>query len=1506
MNNLHFPRLNGRVSLSLGLIFASLLVSIAVFTPQSAIAQTPNFVIYDDALENGGANWSWAATNLANTSPVHSGNDSISVNAAGYQALYIHENPFNTTPYSSLNFYINGGAKGGQRLLVQATVSGQAKTPVAITTLVANTWTAVSIPLSSLGVAGTANVDGFWIQDTTGTTQPTFYVDDITLISGNAPPPPTTVAIDAGANNHPISPFVYGLAFANTAQLLDLNVPINRSGGNNESGYNWQLNASDHASDWFFESIGDTSATPGERQDTFFSNTKAAGAKAALTVPELGWVAKLGQNRSILPAFSVAKYGAQQKTDPYDSDAGNGVFPNGTNITGNDPNDANTPSNVTFEQGWINHMISTWGTAANGGVSFYLMDNEPSIWFAVHRDVHPNGPSMDEIYNDWVGYGSMIKAADPNAQIMGPEEWGWSGYFYSGEDQQYGSLHGWSNLPDRTAHNNMDYVPWLLQQMQNYQTANGTRLLDYLSLHFYPQSNEFSNDDSVNTDLLRNRSTRQLWDPSYSSESWIGQPVYLIPRMKSWVNTYYPGTKTAITEYNWGDEDAMNGATTQADILGIFGQQGLDLATRWTVPDPAGPCYQSYKMYRNYDGKDSTFGDTSVSDTVPDPDNLSSFAAVRSSDGALTIMVINKWLSGQNTAVTLNLANFNGGSTAQVWQLSSASKSITQLASLPVVGNSISLSAPPQSVTLLIVPAATIAAPAAPTGLAATGGNGQVSLSWSASAGASSYNVYRATTSGGETLYQSGVSGTTFTDSTVTNGTTYYYEVTAVNAGGESAMSNEAFATPQVPAPPTPTGLSATGGNAQVSLQWSASTGATSYNIYRSTSSGGETLYQSGVNSTSYTDTGVTNGTTYYYKVTGVNAGGESGKSNEASATPQVPAPSAPTGLTATGGNAQVSLSWNASNGAATYNIYRGTTSGSETLLQSSVSGTTFTDTGVTNGTTYFYEVTAVNAGGESGKSNEASATPQTPIPGVPTGLTAVGGIQKILLSWTASTGAITYNIYRATTSGAETLYQTGITTASFTDTGLPNGTTYFYEVTAVNAGGESGKSNEASATPTAVVASAVFIKSDSTTAGNWKGVYGADGFNIITDPSANNPTMPAYATVTPSGNSVVQWSAPGASSAAYCLQAAAPGSTQRVAGAWYASSSFSVDLNLTDGLTHQVALYLLDWGKAGRSETVVIADAITGKVLDARTPASFSTGAYRVWNISGHVKITFTKTGGSNCVLSAIFFDPKPPAPPAPTGLAATGGSAQVGLSWSASAGATSYNIYRGTTSGGEGTTPYKTGATGTSFKDAGVVSRTTYFYEVTAVNANGESAFSNEASATPVAPATAVFVKADSTTAGNWKGVYGADGFNIITDPSANNPTMPAYATLTPSGNSVVQWSAPGASSAAYCLQAAAPGSTQRVAGAWYASSSFSVDLNLTDGLTHQVALYLLDWGKAGRSETVVIADAITGKVLDARTPASFSTGAYRVWNISGHVKITFTKTGGSNCVLSGIFFK
>jgi hypothetical protein len=295
---------------------------------------------------------------------------------------------------------------------------------------------------------------------------------------------------------------------------------------------------------------------------------------------------------------------------------------------------------------------------------------------------------------------------DPSALVAGPEEWGWSGYIFSGYDQQYGSRHGWGFLPDRAAHGGMDYLPWLLRELKTRSDIDFRRVIDVFTVHYYPQGGEFwpQNDVSTAMQLRRNRSTRSLWDPTYTDETWINDKVQLIPRLRNWVSTYYyPDTPVGITEYNWGAESHINGATAQADIYGIFGREGLDIGARWTTPAAITPTYKAMKMYRNYDGNRSTFGDTSVlAASTGNADALSVFAGERSGDGALTVMVISKVLSG-STPVTMNLANFAPAAAAEVWQLT-ASNTMTRLADVAVSGAWFVTSLPAQSVTLFVVP----------------------------------------------------------------------------------------------------------------------------------------------------------------------------------------------------------------------------------------------------------------------------------------------------------------------------------------------------------------------------------------------------------------------------------------------------------------------------------------------------------------------------------------------------------------------------------------------------------------------------------------------------------------------------------------------------------------------------------------------------------------------------------------------------------------------------------
>lgn len=363
------------------------------------------------------------------------------------------------------------------------------------------------------------------------------------------------------------------------------------------------------------------------------------------------------------------------------------------------------------------------------------------------------------------------------------------------------------------------------------------------------------------------------------------------------------------------------------------------------------------------------------------------------------------------------------------------------------------------------------AAPHAPTGLTAAAGISLVTLTWATVDKATSYNLYWATvpdvTKANGTKLTSNANP--YAHSNLTIGNTYYYVVTAVNANGESAISNEASATVFGAAPNAPTNVAATAGNGTATVTWTASDTATGYNIYWDNSIGVTKASPnkiSGLAGTlnSYSHSGLANGSAYYYIVTAVNSGGESMASNQTSAFPAAPAPGAPTGLSGISGYGSTTLSWNG-NGADSYTVYYATTPGvnkSNGIAIPGIPVATYTHGGLVNGTTYYYMVTSTRAfGGESAASLQIGVTPQAPS-GPVSNLAASAAIGQIALTWDPpSTGtASSYNVYWSTDPSISKIKYggkfTNVTGTSYTNTAPSAGVVNYYIVTALNSGGES------------------------------------------------------------------------------------------------------------------------------------------------------------------------------------------------------------------------------------------------------------------------------------------------------------------------------------------------------------------------------------------------------------------------------------------------------------------
>jgi hypothetical protein len=571
-----------------------------------------------------------------------------------------------------------------------------------------------------------------------------------------APPPAAggpALTVDAAKATHAISPLIYGMngySITSTVPAM-IDLPVDRWGGDAATRYNYQEDVSNAAGDWYFETDPNTNTAYPDTSE-FNSQVEADERSHTLTlgtVPLIGWTT----TRKPACSFSVAKYGAQQQADPYNSNCGNGVLASG-NAVANDPTDTSFQIDDAWTTNWVHYLVGKYGTAANGGVAIYDLDNEPEWWYGVHKDVRDPGPTTppppytgyfgyDELTTKGLTYAAAIKAQDPSAEVSGPIISFWWAFFYSMKDIQSGWTVGggpcyqpWSNPTDREAHGGVPLLEYYLQQFAQYQAAHNVRLLDYLDLHGYFGATWNGNQVGLTTagdtgeQQARLNSTRAMWDPTYTDPNFV-QPNYmtdanyttsctvplqapeLIRLMRGWVAKDYPGTKTAISEYNWGGQESINGALTQADLLGIFGREGLDLATLWGPPDPTTqfPGLAAYLIYRNYDGAHAEFGDTALASTTGNQSKLAIYAAERSSDQAVTVVVINKTYGTLTSS--LAVANLNASGQGQVFQYSAANlQAIVPLAAVtvtpPASGSSTSTIAsysfPAYSITLFVIP----------------------------------------------------------------------------------------------------------------------------------------------------------------------------------------------------------------------------------------------------------------------------------------------------------------------------------------------------------------------------------------------------------------------------------------------------------------------------------------------------------------------------------------------------------------------------------------------------------------------------------------------------------------------------------------------------------------------------------------------------------------------------------------------------------------------------------
>jgi fibronectin type 3 domain-containing protein len=614
------------------------------------------------------------------------------------------------------------------------------------------------------------------------------------------------VTVDALSNRHAISPYVYGVNFpANAPYISDSGATLIRWGGNASTRYNWKNFDTSAASDWYFSNrpFGNAGDPLYSDSTQFVSNVSTAGGYPIMTIGMLPWAAKDASSYS----FSVSKYGAQCATNPFSADDGNGVKTDcSTNVTGNDPHDANIalldgppasgdPAGSVYRNEWVSALSSAYPATRP---HFYDMDNEVDIWGSTHRDAHPAPSGYNELRDTYLRIAAGMRTWDPQAVRFGPVSCCWW-FYWNG-----------ANGNDKAAHAGLDFLPWWLNEVYWSDLISGNRSVDVLDIHAYPdQPNNFSSFTTAQKQAAAVRIFRDYWDPGYTSESSdINQPwatqiqplktiAFRIPRMRAMANMIYPGTPLSITEWNaaFAGESDFSTAIADADAFGIFGRERVTYAARWTAADSTAPAYQSLKMFRNYDGNHSTFGVTSISAThTADPNLFSVYAALSASQTSMTLLVLNK--DPANTAnVGFTLNNFTPSS-VQAFTLSSSTPTAI-VASASKSWSSVQSFAP-YSVTLLVVSGKLTSTPAAewdlnPDAIQAAAGSTVTLSPRIVSSGGASVTLQSAqfdsgSTAGG-TISIASSQITSGTDGAITlaSGTTpgfYHFTVTAQDSAG--------------------------------------------------------------------------------------------------------------------------------------------------------------------------------------------------------------------------------------------------------------------------------------------------------------------------------------------------------------------------------------------------------------------------------------------------------------------------------------------------------------------------------------------------------------------------------------------------------------------------------------------------------------------------------------------------------------------------------------------------
>ncbi len=445
--------------------------------------------------------------------------------------------------------------------------------------------------------------------------------------------------IDVDARkSYAISPYIYGVNYPDSFiqewfKEWDAHhgaYTLAREGGNRFSAYNWETNASNAGSDYFFQNDGylGESNEPGWTVKTFLDHVQSVGAAALITVPTLGFVAADkddkrdgGKDVNHSKDWVHSRFLESLPKKP----GGKLTYPPDTN------------DHKVYQDEFVRWVVSV---QSKKSPVWFSLDNEPDFWPHTHARISPELLTYKQIIENNITYASAIKSVAPKSLVFGPVNYGWYG------------MRAFQGAKDG---NGRDFANTYLDQVREASKKEGKRLVDVYDFHWYPEAtgdgvriiyNQAP--DKPGTLTARIQAPRSLWDPTYVEDSWItkssgNKPIRLLPDFAERIAKHFPGTKLAITEYEFGGRNKISGALAQADALGVFGRFGLFAACHWGVKYDEAPVYAAFQSFTDFDRRGAKFGDRGLAVSGEIPAENSVYAALDSHDkNRLTLVVINK------------------------------------------------------------------------------------------------------------------------------------------------------------------------------------------------------------------------------------------------------------------------------------------------------------------------------------------------------------------------------------------------------------------------------------------------------------------------------------------------------------------------------------------------------------------------------------------------------------------------------------------------------------------------------------------------------------------------------------------------------------------------------------------------------------------------------------------------------------------------------------------------